>query len=125
MQPTITVLTVDDDPINIKLVKSILQKDSRVKHVYEATNGADAMEILKSDPAINIVLLDVIMPIMNGIETLQVIRAGDTYAQIPVIMLTTDETRRTEALEFGANDFIRKPVKPSDLIQKVHTLIDL
>ena len=119
----IKVLTVDDDLINNKLIKSMLLKNESISEVAEAFNGADAIEILNNRDDIDVVLLDVIMPIMGGMETLQVIRADKRLEKVIVIMLTTDETKRAEALKYGANDFVRKPVKAAELIAKLHRFV--
>jgi len=119
----IVVLIVDDDIINLKLLKSMLTKSESVKEVVEARNGAEAIDILKSRDDIDLILLDVIMPIMSGIEMLKVVRADDNLRQLPVIVLTTDETKKTEALECGANDFLMKPIRNSDLIKKISAVL--
>lgn len=125
MKDSIKILAVDDDMINLKLLKSMLLKDSKIAEIVEAANGADAINVLKNDSGIDIVLLDIIMPIMGGIETLQVIRADQNFSNIPIIVLTTDETKKGDSLEYGANDFIMKPVKAEDLISKIHRLVNL
>jgi len=119
----LVVLAVDDDMINLKLLKSMLMKTGYVKEVIEAKDGADAIEKMKNRSDIDIVLLDIIMPIMNGIETLKVVRADNTLAQMPIIILTTDETKKAEALEAGANDFLMKPIRSSDLVAKMATVV--
>ncbi|MGZ8548928.1 MAG: response regulator, partial [Sulfuricurvum sp.] len=91
------ILAVDDDIINLKLLKSMLMKSPNVSAVVEAKNGADAIGILKAQDDIDIILLDIIMPVMGGIEMLKVIRADDSLRQLPVIVLTTDETKKGEA----------------------------
>jgi putative two-component system response regulator len=121
----IKVLAVDDDIINLKLLKSILLKLPIVEEVVEAKNGADALGILKSQGDIDLVLLDIIMPVMNGIEMLKVIRADEDLKTIPVIVLTTDETKKSEALECGANDFIMKPVREKNVSEKIARLSNL
>jgi putative two-component system response regulator len=121
----IKVLAVDDDIINLKLLKSILLKLPIVEEVVEAKNGADALGILKSQGNIDLVLLDIIMPVMNGIEMLKVIRADEDLKTIPVIVLTTDETKKSEALECGANDFIMKPVREKNVSEKIARLSNL
>jgi len=117
------VLAVDDDMINRKLIKSMLMKADNVSEVIEAVNGMDALDILKKDPNIDIVLLDIIMPIMGGIDFLKVARADDNMKNIPVIVLTTDETIRGEALNEGANDFLTKPIREKDIVSKIAQLI--
>jgi len=116
------VLAVDDDLINLKLLKSMLMKSPNVAQVVEAKNGADAIGILKSQDDIDIILLDIIMPVMGGIEMLKVIRADDSLRQLPVIILTTDETKKTEALECGANGFLMKPIREKDVLSKIAQL---
>ncbi|MDF1880687.1 response regulator [Sulfurimonas sp. MAG313] len=121
----VKVLAVDDDIINLKLLKSILLKLDTVEDVIEAKNGADALGILKNQDDIGLILLDIIMPVMGGIEMLKVVRADQSLKNIPVIVLTTDETKRTEALDCGANDFIMKPVRKDMVGEKVNRLLNI
>lgn len=117
------ILAVDDDMINLKLLKSMLMKTENVVEVVEAKNGSDAIGVLKSRDDIDLILLDIIMPVMGGIEMLKVVRADDNLRQLPIIVLTTDETKKSEALEFGANGFLMKPIKKDDLLRKMATVI--
>ncbi len=121
----IKVLAVDDDMINLKLMKSMLLKTPNVAEVIEAKNGADALDVLKSQNDIGLILLDIIMPVMGGIEVLKIVRADSNYKNIPVIVLTTDETKKSEALECGANDFVMKPVRSEVVAEKIERLINL
>lgn len=117
------VLAVDDDLINLKLLKSMLMKSGYVSEVVEVKNGADAIGALKEDESYDLVLLDIIMPVMGGIEMLKVLRADSEMKQPPVIVLTTDETKKVEALEAGANGFLMKPVREKDLSAKISQLM--
>ena len=117
------VLAVDDDMINLKLLKSMLKKNPNVAEVIEAKNGSDAIGHLKSRGDIDLILLDIIMPVMGGIEMLKVVRADDSLKQLPIIVLTTDETKKSEALEYGANGFLMKPIRNEDLLKKIATVI--
>jgi len=123
MDKELKVLAVDDDIINLKLLKSMLMKSSRVGEVVEAKNGADAIAVLKTQPDIDIVLLDIIMPVMGGIEMLKVVRSDENLRQVPIVVLTTDETKKGEALECGANGFLMKPVRERDVIMKIEQLV--
>ena len=124
MQRTdLIVLAVDDDMINLKLLKSMLKKSGHVKEVIEAKNGSDAIGVLKGRNDIDLILLDIVMPIMNGIEMLKVVRADENLRQLPIIVLTTDETKKNEALESGANGFLMKPIRSDDLKKKIATVI--
>jgi len=113
------VLIVDDDMINRMLLKTLLKKNAGVSEIIEAENGSEALEKIKKEDNINIILLDVMMPILNGVEFLKIFRAEMSNSHIPVIVLTTDDTRKTEVLENGANDFLRKPILGEDLHQKI------
>jgi CheY-like chemotaxis protein len=117
------VLAVDDDLINLKLLKSMLMKSGYVSEVVEAKNGADAIGELKNASDFDVVLLDIIMPVMGGLDMLRVLRADESLKQPPVIVLTTDETKKAEALEAGANGFLMKPVRERDLSAKISQLI--
>ena len=117
------ILAVDDDMINLKLLKSMLKKSARVRDVVEAKNGADAIAVLKTQDDIDIVLLDIIMPVMGGIEMLRVVRADEALQELPIIVLTTDETKKAEALECGANGFLMKPIRERDVISQIDKLI--
>ena len=119
----LVVLAVDDDMINLKLLKSMLKKSGKVKEVIEANNGSDAIGELKSRDDIDLILLDIIMPIMGGIDMLKVVRADDNLRQLPIIVLTTDETKKVEALECGANGFLMKPIRNEELLKKIATVI--
>ena len=119
------ILAVDDDIINLKLLKSMLKKVPSVNEVVEAKNGADAIAALKAQEDIDIVLLDIIMPVMGGIEMLKVVRADETLQHLPIIVLTTDETKKAEALECGANGFLMKPIREKDVIEKIEQLVSL
>lgn len=123
MSKELTILAVDDDLINLKLLKSMLTKNPNVKEVVEAKNGADAIAQIKSRHDIDLVLLDIIMPIMNGLEVLRVVRLDDNIKQTPIIVLTTDETKKSEALELGANSFLMKPIRSAELMEKIDSLI--
>ena len=119
----LVVLAVDDDKINLMLLRSLLAKSEIVIEVIEVMNGQEAIRQLKGRDDIDVVLLDIIMPVMGGLETIQVVRADENIEQVPIIVLTTDETKREEALELGANDFLTKPINKIDLIQKMKSVV--
>ena len=113
------VLVVDDDFINRKLLQTLLKKNHSVTEVIEAENGSDALDKLKKDSNVNLILLDIMMPIVDGIEFLKIFRSDMANAHIPVIVLSTDDTRKTEVFDNGANDFLRKPIKEEQLFEKM------
>ncbi len=113
------VLVVDDDFINRKLLHTLLKKNPDVTEVVEAENGSDALNRLKKEEDFNIILLDVIMPILDGVEFLKIFRADMKYSHIPVIVLSTDDTKKSIVFDNGANDFLRKPIKEEELYAKL------
>ena len=113
------VLVVDDDFINRKLLQTLLKKNPKVTEIIEAENGSDALDKMKKDPSINIILLDIMIPVVDGIEFLKIFRSDMNNANVPVIVLSTDDTRKTEVYDNGANDFLRKPVMQDNLYEKI------
>jgi putative two-component system response regulator len=118
------VLVVDDDFINRKLIQTLLKKNPKVAEVIEAENGSDALDKMKKDPSINLILLDIMMPVVDGIEFLKIFRSDMSNAHVPVIVLSTDDTRKTEVYDNGANDFLRKPVLQDALYEKINQWTD-
>ncbi|HOX32358.1 MAG TPA: PAS domain S-box protein [Spirochaetales bacterium] len=106
-----TVLVVDDAPEDIAILEEILKADYRVKAV---TNGADALRIARGPNPPDLILLDVMMPDMDGFQVCRELRADSEGSGIPVIFLTAKVEREDEktGLELGAVDYIRKPVDP-------------
>jgi len=113
------VLIVDDDFINRKLLQTLLKKNTKISETVEAENGSDALDKLKKDPSINLILLDIMMPVVDGVEFLKIYRSDMANSHVPIIVLSTDDTRKTEVFDNGANDFLRKPVKEGDLNAKI------
>ncbi len=113
------VLVVDDDFINRKLIQTLLKKNPKVTEITEAENGSDALDKMKKDPTINMILLDIMMPVVDGIEFLKIFRSDMNNSHVPVIVLSTDDTRKTEVFDNGANDFLRKPVLQDSLYEKL------
>ncbi len=118
------ILVVDDDQGIRKILTTALKGDEF--HVYEACDGLEALEIMKQDPP-DLILLDVLMPRMNGLETLQAIRKGASRVELPIIMLTVlDQVEDVvQALEAGANDYVVKPSRIEILLARVQTQLAL
>lgn len=125
MEKKLKILAIDDDFINLKLISSMLKKNIYIDSIVEATNGLDALNLLKSELGINLILLDIKMPIMDGIEFLINLQSMAEFNKLPVIVLTTDETRKNEAFENGAFDFLVKPIREHDLSTKIKKVVDL
>ena len=125
MEKRLKILAVDDDFINLKLISSMLKRNVNVDTIVEATNGLDALTLLKTEANIDLVLLDIKMPIMDGIEFLTNLQSMPEFQKLPVIVLTTDETRKNEAFDRGAFDFLVKPIRDHELSSKIQKVIDL
>ena len=113
------ILIVDDDFINRKLLQMILKKNAMVSETIEVKNGAEALDIIDKVSDIDLILLDIMMPILDGVGFLKIFRANMKSSHIPVIVLSTDDSRKVEVFDHGANDFLRKPVREEDLFAKI------
>jgi phosphoserine phosphatase RsbU/P len=115
-----TVLLVDDEPANIQIVNSIL-KDTYKTRI--ATSGAKALELASQEPAPDLILLDVMMPEMDGYEVCSRLKSADHTRDIPVIFLTgqTEIEDETKGFNVGAVDYIHKPFSPAVVQARVHT----
>ncbi|MBL8251579.1 MAG: two-component system response regulator [Candidatus Competibacter sp.] len=119
-----TVLIVDDTPENLLLLSALLQPHYRVR---AATSGARALRVAASPPRPDLILLDVMMPEMDGYTVLERLKAETCTAGIPVIFVTaldrgSDEER---GLAMGAVDYISKPIKPAVVLARVKTHLEL
>ncbi len=119
-----TILIVDDTPDNIMLLSRLL-KDKY--HTKVATNGTTALQVAAATPDLDLVLLDVMMPGMDGYETCRQLKANPATADIPVIFLTAKNQIEDEAmgLSVGAVDYLGKPISPPILFARVSTHLTL
>jgi phosphoserine phosphatase RsbU/P len=127
MIPTVekkTVLVVDDAPANIQVVNSILKDTYKVRI---ATNGAKALELVNVSPAPDLILLDVMMPGIDGYEVCSRLKDDPGTKDIPVIFLTaqTETADETHGFEVGAVDYIHKPFSPAVVMARVQTHLAL
>jgi len=111
-----TALLVDDDARNIFALSSVLER--RGMKVLTATTGHEAVALVESNPRIAIVLMDIMMPQMDGYQTIGVIRQNAAFARLPIIALTAKAMKgdREKCLEAGASDYLAKPVNTEQLL---------
>ncbi len=113
------LLLVDDDMRNVFALSSILEECGI--DVVIASNGKIAIEKLEIEKNIDIIIMDIMMPVMDGYEAIQKIRENNKYNKIPIIALTakamTDDKKK--CLEAGANDYITKPIETAQLLSMI------
>ncbi|MFC7515243.1 HD domain-containing phosphohydrolase [Herbaspirillum sp. GCM10030257] len=119
-----TILLVDDSPDNIALLSALLKEQYKIRI---ATNGIKALQIAAADPLPDLLLLDVVMPEMDGYETCRRLKADARTADIPVIFLTARVRPEDEemGLGLGAADYITKPISPPIVMARVATQLQL
>ena len=111
-----SLLVVDDTDANREvLARRLIRRGFRVT---EASNGRQALSLVASTP-FDLVILDIMMPDLGGLEVLEIIRKDYTFAQLPVIMATAKGEEAVPALELGANDFVTKPINFPTLLARV------
>ena len=112
----LNVLAVDDSALVLRMYEQFL---SRYKHcrLVTALNGVEALDKLAQEPPIDLILLDINMPVMNGLELLQHIQKEPAYKDIPVIIISTEgkEEDAVLGLKLGAKAYVKKPFQPTAL----------
>jgi CheY-like chemotaxis protein/signal transduction histidine kinase/HAMP domain-containing protein len=111
-----TVLLVDDDARNVFALSSVLER--RGMQVLTATTGTEAIQLIESTPQLAIVLMDIMMPGMDGYQAMEAIRANPSRRRLPIIALTAKAMKgdREKCLEAGASDYLAKPVNTEQLL---------
>ncbi|MDD2366536.1 MAG: response regulator [Desulfuromonadaceae bacterium] len=123
MNTNITILAVDDIEMNLEMIELMLTGPDRLDNIImlRASNGEEALDILsRNSKNIDIILLDLQMPVMDGFAALSRIKFDQALLAIPVIVMTSDKGEANRCLALGANDFLTKPYDPQELRLRVH-----
>jgi two-component system alkaline phosphatase synthesis response regulator PhoP len=117
-----SILIVEDDPDIAELVARYLDKAGYV--TTRAASGRDALRLIAAK-APDLVVLDLMLPHVDGLEVCRAVRAGEHTADLPIIMLTAraEESERIVGLELGADDYLAKPFSPNELVARVRALL--
>ena len=123
--PQASIMVVDDEPTNIKVVQRLLQLAGYTNFVT-TTDSTLALDMIRKERP-DLVLLDLMMPRMSGLDILGAIRSDDNLSFLPVIILTaaTDRETKLQSLELGATDFLGKPLDPSELVARVRNVLSV
>lgn len=118
-----TVLVIDDEPFNLSLLDGILSKDYNIQ---KANNGPEALNLALTNPP-DLILVDVMMPVMDGFEVCRRLKSNAATMHVPVIFITAKNEIKDEELGFsvGASDFIHKPISAPIVAARVRTHIKI
>ena len=121
-----TILIVDDDAMMLQMAEFILKKDTQYT-IIRANSGMQCLRFLQGGEKIDLILLDIQMPGMDGIKTMELIQKHDYWKKIPVIFLTASSDRDTviKAGKLGPAGYVKKPFAPDDLLQRVIITLEL
>ena len=119
------VLIVDDDACFRIMLKGVLEKESLFESYYEACDGLEAIELIKSGAAVDLVLMDLMMPRAGGIEVINWARGEDAYSELPIMVLSVESRSdmKAKGLDVGANDYVVKPFDTVELVARVKLLL--
>ena len=115
------VLMVEDDRFNRLLIVSLFSKNEQM-NIIEAENGIEALEKLATNK-VDVILMDIHMPQMNGFEALEKIQNNSEISHIPIMVLSSDEVEKKKSLNLGAKEFVPKPFNLKALEVQIYNLL--
>jgi putative two-component system response regulator len=113
------VLIVDDDYINRRLLVSLLKKELYKIETIESVDGEDALQKCKEHPNLQLILLDIEMPNMDGSDFLRLYKRDEQASKVPIIAISSNDLRKKEIISFGADAFLQKPITEKKLIAAI------
>jgi len=127
MSKSLNILLIEDDTIEVMKFKRVLKKLGLNHKIIEANDGGEALSILKDKVVIpDVVILDLNMPKINGIEFLQILKADDYLKYIPAIILTTSNNHKDvlECYKIGIAGYVLKPLKYEDYVDRIRIMLE-
>lgn len=124
MDDVIKALLVDDVNVNLIMLEKMISRVGNVE-VFKAENGVEALQILEQQPQMDVILLDLNMPVMDGYETLRRLKSDPQLEKIPVVVVTVNQDEVVKTLQLQANDFLPKPYNPDELKLRVANQVRL
>jgi putative two-component system response regulator len=117
------IMIIDDEPINVKVARKYLKLEGYENFVV-TTESREAIALVEKEQP-DVILLDIMMPHVSGLDILAALRADQRWLHLPVVILTAanDQATKRRALELGASDFLAKPVDPTELIPRLHNVL--
>ncbi len=124
VRSTQTILIVDDEPINIKALQAVLGDEHNLAF---ATSGEEALEMAKNDPQPDLILMDIVMPGLDGFEVCALLKKDEKTSHIPLVFLTAkwETCEEAKGLEMGAVDYIRKPFSAPIIRARIRNHLEL
>ena len=119
----VRILLIEDDPDINALLDFMLKREQF--EVIRFNNGKLAREWIQSNPAVDLVSLDIMLPQVDGLELIKVIRQQMTWQEVPIMMLTSKSDQPTvkQALDLGANEYLNKPFQPQEYLTRIKRLL--
>ena len=118
----LSILVIDDDQFTRELIKTILKQVPNIT-VYQAKDGREALALM-NDMKLDMILLDLYMPKMDGSEFLETIRRNNQYHSLPIVLITTDRLSKVELADIGANYYLTKPFDFHNFLESIYLFLE-
>ena len=119
----LSILVVDDDQFTRELIKTILKQVSNIT-IYQAKDGVEALGVMNDIIKLDMILLDLYMPYMNGKEFIDTVRQNSQYYALPIVLITTDRLSKIELSNIGANYYLTKPFDFHNFLESIYLFLE-